>query len=82
MISQYDWMYNNNYWYWLGTPYTDSTSDVWYVHSDGNLSGIDVGSSHGGVVRPVITISKSNLSSAGNQTVGLNTLANFERGIE
>ena len=64
IVPQYDWMNNNNYWYWLGTPYTDSSSAVWYVLSNGDLSYNDVSTT--GVVRPVITISKSNISSVGN----------------
>ena len=68
MISQYDWMHNNNYWYWLGTPYTDSSSDVWCVYSNGVLGPYSVSNFYGyiGIVRPVITISKSLISSAGN----------------
>ena len=62
---KYDWMYNNNYWYWLGTPYTDSPSYVWSVSSNGGLYNFYVHNVDG-VVRPVITISKSNISSAGN----------------
>lgn len=70
IVPQYDWMYNNNYWYWLGTPDNDSSSDVWRVYVNGELrSGNvrDVGNSGGsGVVRPVITISKSVISNTGN----------------
>ena len=65
MISQYDWMHNNNYWYWLGTPYTASASSVWDVNDDGSLGNDDV-DNLGSVVRPVIILSKSNLSNAGN----------------
>ena len=61
MGLKYDWMYNNNYWYWLGTPYTDSSSDVWLVNSDGALGVSSLRTSRYGVVRPVITISKSAL---------------------
>jgi len=66
---KYDWMYNNNYWYWFGTPYTDSSSVVWNVYGDGGLGWSSVNYSGGnglGVVRPVITISKSLISSTGN----------------
>ncbi len=66
---KYDWMYNNNYWYWLGTPYTDSSSNVWFVGNNGGLGSSSVdgnSSSNYGVVRPVITIFKSNISSTGN----------------
>ena len=65
-FAKYDWTYNNNYWYWTNTPYTDSSSDVWYVNESGRLGNISVGINDGGVVRPVITISKSNISNAGN----------------
>ena len=64
---KYDWMYNNNYWYWLGTPYTDSSSFVWGVSGNGALGSDNVYSrDFHGVVRPVITISKSVISNAGN----------------
>ena len=59
---KYDWMYSNNNWYWLGSPYTDSSSDVWSVNHEGILDYGSVNSING-VVRPVITLSKSNLSS-------------------
>ena len=62
IVPKYDWMYDNNYWYWLGTPYTDSSSNVWLVSNDGEL-GHDSVDNFYGVVRPVITLSKSNLSS-------------------
>ena len=66
-IAKYNWMYNNNYWYWTNTPYTDSSSSVWNVFSNGALGSSSVYSHNGnGVVRPVITISKSNISSVGN----------------
>ena len=61
------WVYNSNYWYWTSTRYNDSPSDVWSVDVSGALSGNYVDSTGGyGVVRPVITISKSNISSAEN----------------
>jgi len=63
---KYDWMYNNNYWYWLGTPCTDSSSSVWIVGNFGGLGSTSVNYNDDGVVRPVITISKSNISNAGN----------------
>ena len=56
------WVYNSNYWYWTMSQYQDSTSIVWRVYYDGNLNYNDV-SIFNHVVRPVITISKSNLSS-------------------
>jgi type IV pilus assembly protein PilA len=60
-----DWMYNSNYWYWTSTQYNDSSSDVWRVCNDGDLEPLSVYSGNG-IVRPVITISKSNISNAGN----------------
>jgi len=66
IVPQYDWMYNSSYFYWLGTPYNDSSSIVWDVDNDGGLSiGYSVNRDDG-VVRPVITISKSVISSTGN----------------
>ena len=60
--AKYNWMYNNNYWYWTNTPYTDSPSIVWNVYGDGGLGRRSVYDGSG-VVRPVITISKTNISS-------------------
>ena len=65
-VAKYDWIYNNNYWYWTNTPYTDSSSDVWLVDNIGVLGSNSVDSGFLGVVRPVITISKSLISSTGN----------------
>lgn len=59
------WVYNSNYWYWTTSQYQDSASGVWCVSSSGSLGSSSV--YHGNcVVRPVITISKSVISSAGN----------------
>ena len=67
-IPQYDWMSNNDYWYWTSTPYDDSSSIVWYVDSSGEFGIYSVFNSNYnfGVVRPVITISKSVISNTGN----------------
>ena len=66
-IAKYNWMYNNNYWYWTNTPYTDSSSLVWSVYDFyGGLGSDSVYGSYNGVVRPVITISKSVISNTGN----------------
>ena len=67
-IAKYNWMYNNNYWYWTNTPYTDSSSKVWGVNVYGELgsSSVNYSSFNDGVVRPVITISKSVISNVGN----------------
>ena len=64
-FAKYDWIYNNNYWYWTNTPYTDSSSHVWGVSFNGELGSVSV-YDYGGVVRPVITISKSVISNTGN----------------
>ena len=55
------WVYNSNYWYWTMSQYQDSASSVWGVDVDGSLYASGV--SGYTVVRPVITLSKSNLSS-------------------
>ena len=60
------WMYSSNYNYWTMSQYNDSSSDVWGVHSNGGLYSFNVVTNSNGVVRPVITISKSNISSVGN----------------
>ena len=65
-FAKYNWIYNNNYWYWTNTPYTDSSSYVWRVSGDGVLGSVSVNFFSSGVVRPVITISKSNISNTGN----------------
>ena len=57
------WLHINS-WYWTSSPINGSSSSVWGVASFGLGNGND--SDEDGVVRPVITISKSNLSSAGN----------------
>ena len=56
------WLYNSNYYYWTMSPTDDSSSYVWYVNSDGNIHYTNVGSPSG-VLRPVIVLSKSNISS-------------------
>ena len=66
-IAKYNWMYNNNYWYWTSTQYNDSSSIVWSVGNRGVLGSNSVSYNYrNGVVRPVITISKSVISNAGN----------------
>ena len=57
------WVYNSNYNYWTMSQYQDSASSVWYVSGDGGLNCGNVGSYNNYVVRPVITISKTNISS-------------------
>ena len=54
------WVYNSNYWYWTMSQYHDSASNVWDVRDGGSLyNGIVYYYNY--VVRPVITISKSEL---------------------
>ena len=59
------WLYNENYRYWTSSPYNDSSSEVWVVNQVGHLDGFHafVNTNTEYVVRPVITLSKSNLSS-------------------
>ena len=56
------WVYNNNFGYWTMSQYEDSASGVWGVTSDGGLDDIYVSYDYR-VVRPVIVLSKSNISS-------------------
>ena len=59
-----NWMYNSNYGYWTMSAKEGSVNYVWYVSDNGGLDGNYVnGGSTSRVVRPVITISKSNISS-------------------
>ena len=56
------WVYNSNYEYWTMSQYNDLASDVWKVNSVGCLFFYDV-SFFDNVVRPVITLSKTYISS-------------------
>ena len=63
------WLYGNlnvnnsvPYAYWTSTPYASRSSNAWYVHSGGSLSDVSVDGVDVIGVRPVITVSKSNLS--------------------
>ena len=58
------WAYNSNYYYWTMSPYQKSASYVWRVDADGSLRDNGVGSIDlgVGVVRPVIVLSKSEIS--------------------
>ena len=60
------WLHINS-WYWTSSPKNSSSSSVWRVRSSDlyYYYGYRV-SDESGVVRPVITISKSNISNAGN----------------
>ena len=57
------WLYSSSYyWYWTGSLYNDSVSDVWVMNSDGSLRTQPVDGHHGssvGDVRPVIVLPKS-----------------------
>ena len=55
------WVYNSNYWYWTMSPYSDSASDVWRVGCDSLADNRVDYYGGGGVVRPVIVLSKSEL---------------------
>ena len=61
VTPMYDWMYSNEYKYWPNTPYTDFLSNVWQIQYGGSYSTNEVYNVF--LVRPVITISKSALSS-------------------
>ena len=62
------WLYGNlnnssaPYDYWTSTPYASNARDAWYVYSGGDLVYSNVNYSSYCGVRPVITVSKSNLS--------------------
>ena len=58
------WVMGENYWYWTMTANTDNTGEVWYVDTRSRAdvySGNVQGTSR--AVRPVITLSKTNISS-------------------
>ncbi len=57
------WLYNSNYLYWTMSQHNDEASVVWYVNSDGNLYNGFHTVGYDGSVRPVITLSKTNISS-------------------
>ncbi len=59
------WLYgnlNNRYAYWTSTPYASDSRRAWYVFFTGFLNDNHVGSGDIYGVRPVITVSKANLS--------------------
>jgi len=60
------WLYNSQYMYWTMSQYSDSTSSMWIVDWSGNIYYYDVDNCvyiFASVVRPVITLSKTNISS-------------------
>ena len=60
------WVYDSNYHYWTMSPYQDEVSRVWDVYNNGNVNAHKFWTHFNYVVRPVITISKSLISSTGN----------------
>ena len=59
-LNSYTKFTTGTYGYWTSSPHSSSASDAWRVNYDGILTGSGVDSGDG--VRPVITVSKSNLS--------------------
>jgi len=58
------WVMGENYWYWTMTTNTDKTAEVWFVGSRSYASvGSDNVQGRNRAVRPVITLSKTNISS-------------------
>ena len=55
------WVYNSNYYYWTMSPYQDEARRVWAIRNGGLVDANRVWNSYGGVVRPVVTFSKSAL---------------------
>ena len=55
------WVYDSSCLWWTISPYNDSTSEVWYVDSDGNLKFGSIYGVISPVVRPVIVLPKSAL---------------------
>ena len=55
------WVYNSNYSYWTMSSYEDSTSRVWLIYNNGNVTdnGYVYGHYYSYVIRPVVTILKS-----------------------
>ena len=56
------WVYNSNYWYWTMSQYQDSSFNVWLVLNDVGLGYSNV-YGYDGVVRPIIVLPKSAISS-------------------
>ena len=58
------WVMGENYWYWTMTTNTDKTADVWHVltRSSAYVFSFNV-QDRNYAVRPVITLSKTNISS-------------------
>ena len=61
--SYSSWIYNSNYYYLTMTPWNNSTYVVWQMGTDGALRYYDHVYYYASVVRPVIVLPKSALSS-------------------
>ena len=59
----YDWQYSSNYGYWTISAFNDSTSVILYVSAGGSLGTYGVSGSYTQLVRPVIVLPKSAISS-------------------
>ena len=55
------WVYNINYIYWTMSSYQDEANRVWYVRDLGSVGAVRFYNYYNGVVRPVVTFSKSAL---------------------
>ena len=51
-----NWIYNNNYYYWMMDEYRNSIFNYWVVGDDGGISGYSIESYN--VVRPVVNLYK------------------------
>ena len=60
--SLYNWLYNNDYWYWTSSPFPYWEIFIWNVTSGAGLSSNCVYNNGSYMVRPVIVINKSALS--------------------
>ena len=61
-LNSYTKFTTGTYGYWTSSPHSSSASDAWRVNYGGILTGCGVDSGNDIGVRPVITVSKSNLS--------------------
>ncbi len=55
------WVYNSSYFYWTMSPYQDEASRVWGIDNFGYVHAFRIWFIYRGVVRPVVTFSKSAL---------------------
>ena len=61
-LNSYTKFTSGTYGYWTSTPYASTSSNAWDAYYGGSLEGTNVDSGDSNGVRPVITVSKSNLS--------------------